>query len=136
MLYKTYSNDSTYPPPPDSVTFTEPILSIGPDADKFRDTSTGEIKDASNLGDTLKTFSPHSSPDGIVFDKDSVLAGDLKGGAFVVRINSGGLLAALGDTGNDLLHVALTKYNNTYIAKVTQLVKNFISPLGIELVEQ
>ena len=51
MLYKTYSNDSTYPPPPDSVTFTAPIRSIGPDADKFRDTTTGEIKDASDLGD-------------------------------------------------------------------------------------
>ncbi len=134
MLYQTYSNDSTYPPPPDSVAFTEPISSIGPDADKFRDTVTGDIKDAGDLGDTVKTFSPHSSPDGIVFDKDSSLAGDLKGGAFVVRINSGGLLAALGDTGNDLLHVALTKVNDNYTAKITQLVKGFISPLGIELV--
>lgn len=134
MLYKTYSNDSTYPPPPDSVTFTAPIRSVGPDADKFRDTTTGEIKDASDLGDTVETFSPHSSPDGIVFDKDSILTGDLKGGAFVVRINSGGLLAALGDTGNDLLLVSLKKVNDHYVAKVKQLVKNFISPLGIELV--
>ncbi|MFZ0453630.1 MAG: T9SS type A sorting domain-containing protein [Ignavibacteriaceae bacterium] len=134
MLYQTYSNDSTYPPPPDSVVFTPPIRSIGPDADKFRDTATGEIKDASDLGDTVETFSPHSSPDGIVFDKDSILTGDLKGGAFVVRINSGGLLGALGDTGNDLLLVSLMKVNDHYVAKVTQLVNNFISPLGIELV--
>ena len=134
MLYTTYSNDSTYPPPPDSITFTAPVRSIGPDADKFRDTTSGDIMDASESMDTVETFSPHSSPDGIVFDKDSVLAGELNGGAFVVRINSGGLLAALGDTGNDLLHVALTKVNGNYIAKVTQLVKDFVSPLGIELV--
>ncbi len=134
MLYKTYSNDSTYPAPPDSVIFTAPIRSFGPDGDKFRDTTNGEIKDASETGKSLETFTPHSSPDGIVFDKDSLLAGDLKGGAFVVRINSGGLLAALGDSGNDLLLVTLTKVDSNYTAHVTQLVKNFLSPLGIELV--
>ena len=134
MLYKTYSNDPDYPPPPDSLIFTEPVQSVGPDADKFRDTATGAIKDASDLGDTLKTFSPHSSPDGIVFDKDSILEGDLKGGAFVIRYNSGGLLAALGDTGDDLLHISLKKVNDNYVANVTQLVKGFTSPLGIELV--
>ncbi len=133
MLYKTYYNDSTYPAPPDSITFTAPIQNFGPDADKFRDTVTGDIKDASDLGVSVTTFSPHSSPDGIVFDKDSLLAGDLKGCAFVVRINSGGLLGALGDSGNDLLQVSLTKTDSDYTARVTQLVKNFISPLGIEL---
>ena len=40
-LYVTYSEDSTYPARPDSIIFTEPIPSIGPDADKFRDTTTG-----------------------------------------------------------------------------------------------
>ena len=134
MLYQTYSNDSTYPAPPDSITFTAPIRNFGPDADKFRDTTNGEIKDAGDLGESLTTFSPHSSPDGIVFDKDSILSGDLKGSAFVVRINSGGLLGALGDSGNDLLLVELTKDDSNYSAHVTQLVKNFLSPLGIELV--
>jgi glucose/arabinose dehydrogenase len=135
MLYKTFSDDSTYPAPPDSVTFTYPIPNFGPDADKFRDTAAGDIKDASDLDTSTTTFTPHSSPDGIVFDKDSILAGDLRGGAFVVRINSGGLLAALGDTGNDLLLVSLTKKNNNYTAAVKQLVTGFISPLGIELVD-
>ena len=114
MLYQTYSNDSTYPAPPDSITFTAPILNFGPDADNFRDTTNGNIKDASETGESLGTFSPHSSPDGIVFDQDSILAGDLKGGALVVRINSGGLLAALGDSGNDLLLVELTKVDSNY----------------------
>ncbi len=134
MLYQTYSNDTTYPAPPDSVIFTSPIQSYGPDADDFRDTTNGEIKDASETGESLGTFTPHSSPDGIVFDKDSLLAGDLKGGAFVTRINSSALLKDLGDTGNDLLHVSLTKVDSNYTAHVTQLVKNFLSPLGVELV--
>ena len=134
MLYQTYSNDSTYPAPPDSIIFTSPIRNFGPDADKYRDTTNGEIKDASDVGESLTTFSPHSSPDGIVFDKDSILSGDLKGSAFIVTINSGGLLGALGDSGNDLLLVELTKDDSNYSAHVTQLVKNFLSPLGIELV--
>jgi hypothetical protein len=78
-LYTTYSNDPTYPPPPIGVTFTEPVSSSGPDADKFRDTVSGSVKDASQLGAMVTTFTPHRSVDGIVFDKDSVLAGDLKG---------------------------------------------------------
>ncbi len=134
MLYKTFYDDSTYPAPPQGVTFTMPIRSFGPDADKFRDTTTGQIEDASDLGTSLTTFTPHSSPDGIVFDRDSILAGDLKGGAFVVRINAGGLLAALGDSGDDLLHISLKKVNGEYTAHVYQLVKNFNSPLGIDLV--
>ncbi len=134
MLYKTFYDDSTYPAPPQGVTFTMPIRSFGPDADKFRDTTTGKIEDASDMGTTITTFTPHSSPDGIVFDRDSILAGDLKGGGFVVRINAGGLLAALGDTGDDLLHISLTKANGNYTATVTQIVRNFNSPLGIVLV--
>ncbi len=134
LLYKTFSNDPTYPHKPDSITFTPPVLNFGPDADGFRDTTNGIIKRAIDTGKPVETFSPHSSPDGIVFDRDSVLSGKLKGGAFVTRINSSPLLNAFGDTGNDLLHVALTKVDSNYKAVVTQLVKNFISPLGIELV--
>ncbi len=134
MLYKTFYDDSTYPAPPQGVVFTMPIRSFGPDADKFRDTTTGKIEDASDLGTTITTFTPHSSPDGIVFDRDSILAGDLKGGGFVVRINTGGLLAALGDSGDDLLHISLQKANGEYTAHVYQLVKNFNSPLGIAMV--
>jgi glucose/arabinose dehydrogenase len=130
MLYKTFYDDSTYPSPPQGVTFTMPIKNYGPDADKFRDTTTGKLEDASDLGVSITTFTPHSSPDGIVFDKDSILAVDLKGGAFVDRINT---ITALGDPGDDLLHISLTKANGNYTARVTQIVQNFNSPLGIEL---
>ncbi len=134
-LYATFSNDTSYPQKPDSITFTDPVLSYGPDADRFRDTATGEVKDASDLGTVIPTFTPHRSPDGIVFDRDSVLAGDLKGGAFVISYENGSLVAALGDTSHDLLHVDLTKVGDTaYTARVTRLVSGFNSLLGIELV--
>jgi hypothetical protein len=134
-LYTTFSNDPTYPPPPVGVVFTEPILSTGPDADKYRDTTNGNVIDASSTGKTIGTFSTHRSPDGIVFDRDSVLSPDLAGGGFVISLNNGALLNALGDTGEDLLHVALTKHGDTtYTAVVTRLVSGIKSPLGIELV--
>lgn len=133
-LYQTYSNDPTYPRPPAGVTFTEPIPSMGPDADRFRDTVTGQVKDASQLGLTIPTFTPHRSPDGIVFDVDSILAGDLKGGAFVISVSNSNLVAAMTDTSDDLLHVSLTKTGGNYTARITRIVGGFNSPLGIELV--
>ena len=133
MLYQTYSNDPTYPQKPDSITFTEPIPSVGPDADRFRDTTTGNVQDASELGKMITTFTPHRSIDAIVFDRDSILAGDLCGGAFVVAFSNSALITALGDTSQDLLHISLTKNDTDYTAKVTKLISGSDSPLGIEM---
>ncbi|MCG6913541.1 PQQ-dependent sugar dehydrogenase [bacterium BMS3Abin03] len=134
-LYGTFYNDSLYPSPPDSVTFTEPVMNYGPDADSFRDTLTGEVKDASELGIPITTFTPHRSPDGIVFDKDSSLAWDLKGDAFVISLAAGNTFTPLQDTSQDLLHIKLTKMGDSlYKAHVTRLAYGFIAPLGIELV--
>lgn len=133
-LYKTFSEDSTYPQAPDSLVFTNPIPSYGPDADHFRDTLTGKVEDASVLGTTISTFTPHLSPDGIVFDRDSLLAGDLKGGGFVVCLNNSSLITALGDTGMDLLLVKLKKDTGAYTAHVYKLVTGFNCPLAETLV--
>jgi len=133
-LYTTFSNDPTYPKPPANTTFTEPILSSGPDADKFRDPITGTIKDASDLGVSISSLTAHRSPDGIVFDKDSLLTGDLKGGAFIVSISNSSLITTLGDTGQDLLLVQFNKKSGNYSATVKKLVTGFKAPIGIELV--
>ncbi len=134
-LYATFSNDSTYPPRPDSIVFTDPVLSSGPDADKFRDTVTGAVMDASDLGTVIPTFTPHRSPDGIVFDRDSLLGGDLKGNAFVISYENGALTAALGDTSADVIAIALTKHgDSSYTARVRRVVSGLNSPLGIEIV--
>ncbi len=133
-LYKTFSNDTAFPKAPDSITFTYPIPSYGPDADHFRDTTTGQVEDASQLGKKIYTFTPHRSPDGIVFDNDSLLAGDLRGGAFVISLANSNLVTALGDTSEDLLVVNLAKDSGSYSCHVTRLVAGFNSPLGEELV--
>ena len=133
-LYATFYDDPDYPARPEGVTFTEPIMNAGPDADKFRDTVSGDPKDASDLGVTISTLTAHRSPDGIVFDKDSLLSGDFCGGGFVVSIQSSNLAVPIGDTGEDLIHVALTKDGDNYLAHVTKLVTGFNAPLGIELV--
>jgi hypothetical protein len=132
-LFTTYSNDSTYPPRPDSITFTEPIPNVGPDADRFRDTTTGAVNDASNLGITSTTFTPHLSINGIVFDRDSILAGDLKGCAFAISFSNSSLITTLTDTSQSLMAVALTRTGDHYVARVTKLVTGFNSPLGIEM---
>jgi len=134
LLYVTYSQDSTYPSRPDSITFTEPIPNVGPDADRFRDTTTGAVKDASKLAIMATTFTPHLSVDGIVFDHDSILAGDLKGGAYVISFSNSSLITALTDTSQALMEIALTKSGGNYTAGVTKLVTGFNSPLGIEMV--
>lgn len=133
-LYKTFSNDTSYPAAPDSITFTYPILSYGPDADHFRDTATGQVMDASQSGTTISSLTPHRSPDGIAFDRDSILAGDLKGGGFVISVATSRLVSDLGDTSQDLLVVNLVKDTGNYTAHVTRMISGFNSPLGEELV--
>lgn len=134
-LYQTFSNDPTFPQRPDSITFTEPIMSTGPDGDKYRDTTNGQVRDASQLGTGIYTFTAHRSPNGLVFDKDSVLKGELKGGGFVLSLASGNTFQPLGDTSRDILHVELTKVGDSlYTAKVKRLVYGFVDPLGIEIV--
>ena len=92
------------------------------------------MKDASQLGIMVTTFTPHLSIDGIVFDRDSILAGDLKGDAFVISFSNSSLITAMDDTSQNLMAIALTKNDSNYTARVTKLVTGFNSPLGIEMV--
>jgi len=55
-------NDPDFPPPPEGVVFTDPVISIGPHADSFRNPVTGEVEDASDLGLTISTFTAYRSP--------------------------------------------------------------------------
>jgi len=132
-LYATFYNDPDYPAPPEGITFTDPVQNSGPDADKFRDTLTGDPSDASDLGKTIGTFTTHRSPNGLVFDKDSLLAGDLAGSGFVISLNTSSLAVPLGDTGEDILQVTLTKNDSGYTAQIVKLVTGFNDPLGIEM---
>ncbi len=119
-----FHDDPTYPPPPEGVEFTDPIVSTGPDADKFRQPD-GAITDASDAGETIATFTAHRVPLGLVFDTEKVLGGDFTGDAFVLCFGPGS--AALGDPSNDLLHLQFTKIveADRYELKATRIVEGF-----------
>ena len=134
-----FYDDPAYPAPPAGVTFTDPILSSGPDADKYRDEADDQIKDASNEGVLTGTFTPHRSPLGLSFDKSAgAMSAEFTEDAFVLSYNSASssLLGPFNDSSEDLLHVELTKIEaeDRYEAQITRLVHSFDNPIDAVLV--
>ncbi|MFP6642503.1 MAG: hypothetical protein VCF24_02895 [Candidatus Latescibacterota bacterium] len=129
-----FHNDPGYPPPP--MIFSDPVINLGPDADRLRDPATGEAIDASDAGLTVKTFTPHSSPLGIVFDEDFAMAGEFNGAGFVLR--TGGdccnLIGSFNDPDEDLLHLDLEKVGDNYQARITRIVGGFQGPMDAEVI--
>lgn len=133
-----FHDDPGFPPPPEGVTFTDPMLNLGPDADKFRDPVTGEVKDGSDLGVPVGTFTAHRSPLGLVFDKDMVLNDDLRGDAFCLSWTKGDAHAdtidgPFFDASQDLLHLELIKTDTSYMVRSTKLVEGFDYPVDAVL---
>ena len=56
----------TFPPPPPGVTFTDPIVNLGPDADHYR-ADNGSEHDSSDENKPISSFTPHISPLGLAF---------------------------------------------------------------------
>lgn len=138
-----FYNDPSYPSCP-AMSCTKPVRNLGPDADKFRDTITGMVHDASDMGISLGTFTPHRSPLGLVFDNDSVMGGGLTGHGFVLSFTDGGdstgntptgAPGTVDDESEDLLHIDLVKdaANDNYNAHITTIVKGFSSPVDAAL---
>ncbi len=132
-----FYNDSTFPPPPPGITFDAGVQNLGPDADKFRDPSTGLVNDASDAGVDFHTFTAHRSPLGLVFDNDSDFGANYTGDAFVLSYTKGGDSTGTVGTGigpfvdpsEDLLHLHLSKVGGTYQATVNRLVQDFRHPV-------
>jgi glucose/arabinose dehydrogenase len=131
IMNHLYRNDPTYPPPPDGVTFTDPIANLGPDADVFRG-ADGGAHDSSDLGQPAFSFTPHRSELGLVFDTAGAVGGDLKGDGFI--LSWGAAAGSLPDQGRDLLDLKLTKVGDTYQMKVTQLAVGFDHPIDQALI--
>lgn len=55
-----YQNDPTFPPAP-SIPMTGALRNFGPDADSFRGPN-GVLRDASDRGSSITTFTAHRSP--------------------------------------------------------------------------
>lgn len=130
----SYHNDPSFPPPPGA--FTDPVVNTGPDADQFRDPQTGAVKDAGDLGMAVRTFTPHRSPLGLVFDTEGALAPDLRGGAFLLNIGQA-IAADLNSPfppNNDLLHVELEKKGEGYEARTHRMVADFQGPIDAEII--
>ena len=130
-----YRNDPDFPPPPGPL--TDPVPNIGPHADRFRDEQTGEIRDASDEGITLGTFTPHRSPLGLVFDVEGALAAEFRGDGFTLNIGDA-IVRDFGipfqDPDEDLLHLDLEKVGTEYQVRVTRLVGGFNAPIDGEIV--
>ncbi len=78
-----------FPALPNTV-FVDPIRNLGPDADYYRDSLTGEVRDASVDGHMMRSFSAHRSPLGLQIDRDSLLGGNFQGRAFLLSYMPGG----------------------------------------------
>jgi glucose/arabinose dehydrogenase len=134
-----FYNDPSYPKRPNR-TFTEPIVNLGPDADKYRDPTTGTVKDAGAEGINISTFTSHRSPLGLVFDRDSLLTAEFKGHGFVMGWTSTGTSTTLGpyggDPGQDLLHIQLIYDSKTdnYKMQTNRIARGFNNPIDAEMV--
>lgn len=135
-----FYNDPTYPQAPSNIVFTEPIRNYGPDADKFRDPITGGVKDASDLGTFITSFTSHRSPLGIVFDTQGQLAPPYRYSGFLLSYTTGtldssgtlpGSTGPFCDLSQDLLQLSLFKdtLDNSYKMNCYKTAWNFLSPV-------
>ena len=136
-----YHNDPEFPIPP--VPFTDPIMNFGPDADRFRDPIDGSIQDAFDLGASLKSFTPHRSPLGLVFDVENKLGEGFTGDGFMLSFQKGNpddlndpiAAGALDDPSEDLVHLDLAKVGGRYEAWVTRIVADFSRPIDASITD-
>ncbi|MEO8760660.1 MAG: T9SS type A sorting domain-containing protein [Bacteroidia bacterium] len=144
-----FANDPTFPQIPNGTIFTDPVLNYGPDADFYRDSINGKVKNASDEGTFISSFTPHRSPLGLVFDKDSLLPTPYRGDALILSFMPGGdstgytPLSPWGgpcpfvDPVRDLLHLKLI-YNaalDNYTMTATKIMFGFYLPVDAELVK-
>lgn len=139
-----FHNDPDFPEIPEDLVITPSVQNLGPDANYFRDPLSGKVLDGDQAGKTVGTFSPHRSPLGLFFDRDSVLAEEFRGDGFVIGYSSmrGGMSRAFGGTGfgeqegEDLMHLKLfySKAHDNYFVQVRRIVDNFDSPTDVLMI--
>jgi len=133
-----YHNDPSFPPRPANL--MEPVINVGPDADKFRDPATGQIRDASDLGLKLSTFTAHRSPLGLVFDTVGAMDLPFRNHGFMLSFtpgdpNGASVAGPFFDASQDLVELQLTNLGGTnYQAGVTKLVGGFTTPIDAEII--
>lgn len=127
-----YRNDPTYPAAP--ATMRDPIANSGPAATFYRDAS-GQVRNATQEGSTLSSFTPHRSPLGLVFADDAFPAswrqeGTLSG--FILSWGAAG--GSLPDRGQDMLALSLQKSGDNYTMSARQVVRDLRNPIDAAIV--
>jgi Glucose / Sorbosone dehydrogenase len=127
-----WHNDLQFPVKPVGVTFVEPVLNLGPDANQYRDPTDGTVKKASSQM-PIGTFSDHGSPLGLTFDDGKgTLCGEFSDSAFILRF---GRAAGAFELGQDLLHIKWNRTNGKVDnVNVTQIARNFLHPIDAVLI--
>lgn len=126
-----YYNDPAFPAKPAGL--VDPIVSRGPDADLYRNTSSGGVTEASAAGGTISTFTGHRSPLGLSFDVAGRLCGDYKQQAFLLSfgaaVDRNATNGMFPDPGRDLLGIKLIPVGSSFEIETRQLVTGFTQPI-------
>lgn len=132
-----YQNDPTFPPRP-AIQLYGSINNYGPDADSFRGPN-GILRDASDTGAVIGSFTPHRSPLGLVFDQARVLAPEFRGHGFILSWTPGDpsgatLPGPFNDASQDLLDLKLTGKTAGFAIHATRIVGGFNNPIDAEII--
>jgi glucose/arabinose dehydrogenase len=138
-----FHNDSLFPQKPAGLELTLPCLNNGPDAAFLRDSATGITYNAAAASQPVYSFTPHRSPLGLTFDRDSILGSDLRGNGFVLSytrgnsslLDSSALLVPFNDNSEDLLMLDMEKdsANDSYSFNAYKIVEGFNHPVDAVL---
>lgn len=131
-----FVNDTRFPAAPAGVNFIDPIVNVGPDADLYRDPTTGLILDASDQGTTITSFTSHRSPLGLVFDTEGVLPEPYSGDALMLSWTGpeSPLLGPFVGEGEDLLHLEISHASDPPSMAVRRIVTHFLNPIDALLI--
>ncbi|HEY0705183.1 MAG TPA: carbohydrate-binding domain-containing protein, partial [Polyangia bacterium] len=121
----TYRNDPTFPASPGGL--IDPLRNVGPDADSFRDATTGGVVDASATGRPINTFTAHRVPVGLSFDLAAGLCGDFKNNGLI--LSWGTAVPVFTDKGEDLLLLKLLPNGSGYDVEARQIATGLVRPI-------
>lgn len=142
-----YHNDPAFPARPQRILF-DSIRNLGPDGDKFRDATDGQVKDANSVRVPIRSFTSHRSPLGLVFDVQKAMSNamntDFQGDGFLLSWTKGdptgnSVAGPFQDPGQDLLHLDLSTATDPtdtagYEVRATRIVQNFNNPIDAEII--
>lgn len=135
-----FYDDPDFPPKPTGLIVNPGIENYGPDADYFRDTTTGIVMQAGDLEISMNSFTSHRSPIGLIFDYDHVLIEEFNGDGFMLGYQyegdsagnrSNGQTGTILDSSQDLVHLDFEKNEagTNYKVNSTRIVGGFEKPV-------